>query len=648
MKPARPLLGILAAAAAVVLPPCGALGACPDPEGAAPAAAPPAAPAPEPAPRPAPGDHPLFSSGNEDWMELRGDLEAGWRSVSGKEGRYAQDVNLDGGLRLLAADLEGSALERGLLADAFSLNLRGIGDPDRLASFSIRSDEAYDLRVHSDRQEYAFRSTGDPHPFDTVREDDGGRLSFHLLRNLEVHLSEDRLHRGGDADLQEYFPDSRRNLSFPVAATLDYDGRFHSAGFDGSTGDFRFGATWSWSRAKDDSLRLLDRPGTLGRDLGRYENLSSISSESASARAGVRLWQGKADLEVQGTWNAGETDTRLREHDSYNLQNPTTYQFLDSVGQTESNTRGGSGRVDLTVLPHPDWELLARYETRFQDEIGNGVAWLRGTPSGPFTALPVSTGTDTDLQRTGLEARWRPSSAWRFRAGAEEVQETIVTRDNRLREWDPVTTAATAGTDWRPSDRFDGSLLLRESRTRNAATQLSADEGDWLSLRLRGKLDGGFHGTLFARVKRRTNEAADAFSTYDSYGCAFGQSDADGFAEASITREDFTYASDTRFVVDLNAKSNYRVRSDEAVTALTLDFSRKVKGPLRAFGSARWAEGSGGSPYLQSDASLGLGWRFSKGVELRLEGRRVVYAERDRSVDDYAARLITLSILYEF
>jgi hypothetical protein len=643
MKPALPLLGLLAAAAAVSLAPGAALGACPDPAEGTPATAPTATPATDPLPRPLPGDHPIFSSGDEDWMELRGAVEAGWRSVSGKEGRYAQDVNLDGGLRLLSADLEGTALQKGLLADSFSLSLQGLGDPDRLASFSIRADDAYDLRVHSDRQEYIFRATGDPHPFDTVREDDGARLSFHLLKNLEIHLSEDRQHRGGDAGLQEWFPNSQRNLSFPVAATIDYDGRFHSAGFDGSSGDFRFGATWSWSRAKDDSLRLLDRPGTQGQDLGLYRNLSSITSESASARAGVRLWKGKVDLEVLGTWNAGETDTLLREHDSYSVPDPD-YLFLDNAGRTESNTRGGSGRVNLTVLPHPDWEVLARYETRFQDEIGSGVA----SPGDPFAAVPISTGTDTDLQRTGLEARWRASPAWRFRAGAEEVQETIVTRDNKLREWNPDTTAVTAGTEWNPSSRFDGSLLLREARTQHASTQLSADEGDWLSLRLRGKLDGGFHGTLFARVKRRTNDAADAFSTYDSYGYVFGHSDADGFAEASITREDFTYASDTRFVVDLAAKSGHRVRSDEAVTALTLDFSRKVKGPLRAFGSARWAEGSGGAPYVQSDASLGLGWRFAMSAELRLEARRVVYAERGRGMDDYAARLITLSVLYEF
>jgi hypothetical protein len=94
--------------------------------------------------------------------------------------------------------------------------------------------------------------------------------------------------------------------------------------------------------------------------------------------------------------------------------------------------------------------------------------------------------------------------------------------------------------------------------------------------------------------------------------------------------------------------SPHRVRYDEDVLAASIDFSEKVSGPLRVFGNVRWADGSGGVPYDQSDVSLGVGWRFVKAAELRIEGRRVAYVETNRNVDDYAARMLTVSILYEF
>ena len=60
---------------------------------------------------------------------------------------------------------------------------------------------------------------------------------------------------------------------------------------------------------------------------------------------------------------------------------------------------------------------------------------------------------------------------------------------------------------------------------------------------------------------------------------------------------------------------------DESVLAATLDFSQEISGPLRAFGRARWADGTGDLPYEQVDAALGLGWRFVPSTELRAEAR---------------------------
>jgi hypothetical protein len=626
MSPALPRIALLAAALAA-------------------AALSPSARAGEPGEEPPP-EHPLFSSGTEDWMELRGAFEPGYRVVRDREGRYDQDVNLRGGLRLLSAHLEGSALQEGLWADRFAFDLSGIGDPIQHVGFEVRADDRYDLRIHSDRDAYVFRSAGDPHPFDTLRDSDGVRLSVRASKGLELRFTSERLRREGDANLDHWFPSY---LSFPVAATVDYEGLTQSAGLDGSSGALRYGASWTWGVAEDDSMRLLDRPDTPVRDLGTYRNRSDVRTGTATGRLGLRLWKGKVDLSVLGSWHAGETDTRVFGTEQWS-SSPTTPAFRRTRGVTESNSRGWTGRAEALLLLHPDWEVLARRESTSRAQDGDGVLWIRPAAASPPIPQPFFASADADLDRTGVEARWRASKEWRFRAGAEEVRERVVERDLYVDSWSPTTAAATAGADWSPSERFDASLLVREARARDPATEVSADEGRWVSFRLRARRPDGFHGTLFARLKQRTNGDADAVVSYDSYGYAFGHASPTGWMEFSITRQDTTFAADTRFASDASAPvvTAHRVRFDEDVLAANLDFSEKLLGPLRLFGAARWADGGGGVPYVQSDVSLGLGWRFVKEAELRIEGRRVAYIETNRNVDDYAARIATLSILYEF
>jgi hypothetical protein len=608
-------------------------------------------------------EHPLFTSGEEEWMELRGRIEAGVRDVRGKEGRYEQDVNLDGGFRLLDAELTGTSLQDGLWADEFSMHLRGLGDPNRLAGFRVRADGAYDLRFHADRLEYIYRATADAHPWDSTRDSVGASLSLHLGPGTVLRVTEERLRRTGDARLEMRYRDDQY---FPAAAVLAYEGRFHSAGLDGSRGDFRWGGTVSWSHADDDSVRVLEAPASNAGDTGRYRNLSDIDRRAVVGRAGLKLLDRKVDLSVTGGYHAGETDSRVRGAEAVTpLALPGT-AYTDLRATTEANARGWFGRGEVLVLPHGDWEVLGRYEARSDRVLGGADILLRdlpppSVPAGPYTPLPESSRTEADLTRTGLEVRWRASKAWRFRAGGEQVRERIVFRENelygafleRVEAWNPVTVAATAGADWTPVEGFDASLLARGTRARRAATALSADEGRTLTARLRARGTAGWHATAFARVKQRNEDSTDSSSLYDAYGWSGGHAGEGHFVELTLSRRDLSTSSDTYFVVDASSptgttRTPHRVSHDESVTQASLDFSKDVAGPLRAFGSLRWADGTGDARYAQSDLSLGLGWRLSRSAELKAEGRRVAYAEGDRSVDDYEARILTVSVAYEF
>ncbi len=509
-----------------------------------------------------------------------------------------------------------------------------------------------------DRQEHVFPGASDPHPFDTVRRDTGGRLDFRPLRGLEVHLSTRRLRRTGDAALDQHYRDDR---SLPVAATID----FHGLGFDAATGPIRFGGTWAWSRAGDDSVRTLDRPDTPQPDLGTYRNLSDVETGTATARAGVHLLDGRVDLGVVSTYSSSETSSVVQGSEVSVGTGPDGRQgtpddvawSTETRGRTESDSRGRTWRADLLVLPHPDAEVLVRVERRRADARGDADLRLRvqsppySDPSQAFGPVPQETSAKERLAREGIEARWRITPEWRLRGGAERVDERVAVRDRDTDLWTPRTTAGTAGFDFTPSERFDASVLGRVSRTADAPTSLSAEEGRGLSVRLRARRPDGWHATGFARVKQKSNGDSDAFTTYDSYGMVFGRGHDGGFFEASLTREDFTLASDTRFAVDLGVtpvKTPHRVRYDEAATSAALDFSQALSGPLRAFGSGHWTDAHGDLPFVRYDAALGLGWRFVPSTELRLEVRRISFDENGAFRDDYRSRIVTLSVRWEF
>ena len=604
-------------------------------------------------------DRAVPAAGEGDWMEMRGGFEAGVRAVTGKEGRYEQDVNLDGGFRLLAAHLEGTSEDRGAAVDAFSASIVGLGDPNRRFDFRIRADDSFDFRVFSDRLEYIYRATADPHPWDTTRDLTGASLSLDLAKNLVLRLSNDRLHREGSGDVAMRYGLDDQDL--PVAAVLDYEGWTRTASLDGTAGAFRFGGTLGWGRAEDDSVRTLVVPASAPGDTGRYRVLSSVNTGSAVARAGWKAPGGAVDLSLSGGYHEAETDSSVRTMEAITPVGLGNQGFTDWKATTEANARGWFGRAELLLLPHRDWEVLGRYEDRSNSVVGTADNWKRDVPpgfppGGPYNSQPEFTRSDADLARIGVEGRWRASRPWRFRAGAEQVRERITSLEVdslavRDRSWSPTTVAATAGADWTPNGRFDASLLARGARARDAATALSLDEGNSLSFRMRARRPDGWHATAFARLKRRTEDSADAFSTYDSYGYSMGHAGEGRSLDFTISREDLTTAADTAYIVDATvnpARSFHRVRYDESVTAFTIDMSQQVKGPLRAYGSLRWADGNGDNPYVQSDLSVGLGWRLSEVAELRAEGRRVAYLENDRSVDDYAAEILTLSVACEF
>lgn len=609
-------------------------------------------------------EHPFVERNGEKLMEVRGSLDVGYRGVSGQEGRYDQDVNLDPGVVLREARVRGDGLVDGLIVQTFSMDLVGVGDPYTAFDMRARLPEVYDFRIHFDRDESVFLGAYDPHPLDAVRGRFGGSLDFRPGRDLEIHLSTERKTREGDGTLDHLY---RQERTLPVATTSRYDGRFHSIGFDATPGIFRFGATGVFGSAADDSVRTLDRPDTPIPDRGNYAIRADFESVDVTGRAGVRLFGGKLDIGVLGGWGSASTDAEVTERAQVVLDGLDDTQgtpddepvSTETQARTEADTRHHWIRGEALWLPAERLEILARWEARNSGTNGSADVGIRdqappfNDPTVPFFVIPIDSELDSRQERASLEARWRASKQWRFRAGGEKIEERVTSRDNTpdFDFWDPETRAALAGVDWEPNDRVELSVLGRAARTKRPAEELSAEDADSLTARLRLRRPDGFRLTATTRLRQRENGEADSVASVDATALAFGHEAPEGWFEATISREQFQLESDTRFVVDLANgpnKIDARVGYEETVVAANLDFSYQVKGPLRTYGTGRAARGRGDLPYTQSDATLGLGWRLSPSMEVRGEARRAAFHDDLREQDDYAAEIWTLSIFWEF
>jgi hypothetical protein len=606
-------------------------------------------PVPEPAKTTEP-DHPGVVIEGRQVMDFRGGVEVGGRAVTGKEGRYEQDVNLDGGFRLFSAEIEGNSLEEGMAIDVLSFRLFGLGDPMQSFDFRAAAKEFYDLRFTSTREENVYRATRDPHPLDTLRVRDAGSLSVHLAERFEIHLSTERLQRRGDGVLDQYY--IPRSDYYPVAADIDFERRTHTAGFDASSGGFRFGGTGDWTGATDDALRTLDYSDAATRSEGTYRNKSRITGRGFTGRAGWKSAGGLLDLSVQGGYRTSESDTEIQE-DAVELITGAPIPYWTQVGTSEANARSRWWRGEALLAPAEGFEILGRWEETSGSVVGDADSTVNSAATDVF-----DTTADATLRRAGLEANWRATNAWRLRAGAEQVSERRTEQvgatsasDRDADVWAPSTLVGTAGVDFRPSSALDASLLARFAAANDPATALSTESGRALSFRLRARPGAGWHATGFARVKQRSTEESDSMVDYDSYGLSVGREGAGGWFELSATREEFVLEADSVVVLSTGlpvVRSPFRSEYAESVDSATLDFSVVVSGPLRCFGNARWGEGDGDIPYDQLDAGAGLGWRFVPAAEFRIEARRVSYKEPDRGVDDYSASIYTFSILWEF
>ncbi len=594
-------------------------------------------------------------------FEWRGLVEFGHRFVSrsGSRDRYATDVDLDAGFRLVDARLEGDGETDWL--DRIDLRARDVGDPWRRLSAEFGKRDRYEARFDAESRVFEYRARGDYARVSRETDQLGATLDVELSDAVTLtfgfeHHEDDgrwltqRLAGRGASPLTPVTSvDSPRRLradTTSVGLHGDLDGLRYRIGVDwldqfeverwtfdrpapgnpalresetfqsrGATTGPTFAANaereFGAFRVELDARRRdLDRDlGALGRATG-FDTVEFVTDTTARVRGdAATTWLGiGVEYEVHDRVVV-VGDLRYRDHlERLHLDQVDVTTFpgsggsvrVDDVRTQRTEQRRYTGSIGVDVEPFDDFVV----------GIGYGFAHERLVlPELPSGGLDPTRGTITD---DGVLAslRWKFAPRWTVSADVEDFGQTglaLVEQQER--------DARSHGARLRyATESVTVEVATRSRRARNAATDFRID-----------------HDRHTATVTWNVDEAIDLLASY-----AFSQID-------SRTRTNFYFDPDPTPVptlvgfrgdthtmaggLELRPRASVRWRTDAAWTRTdgsfdvrTFDLRSDLSVEVFAGGAVgaryqrlHYAQGGGGDDF---DADLVLVyWRQRFGAE---------------------------------
>jgi len=415
---------------------------------------------------------------DESQPTLHGEIRAGWRLLSGEhEGRFPQDVALKDGPRIFELDLVGTDPRPDAGVDEMEMHLSGVGDGASDYLLTLRKRHSFDLSGGYRRDSYDYVASGDPFPYDSVRE----RSFVHALwtpdGDTAVRVTWDRNDRRGHAATYGYGKDS---LTFDAPnyeprSFTDESDRF-SLGGDYGVGIFRFGLTQTVGLTGVHEQRAFDAD--------RTTELSVRSKAFTTAgKVGASLADGDLDVTLFAVRTTGPTDDRA----IFREATPETHAFTGEVDR-----RAMTWRLEAAWRPWRDWEFTVAAEKFDLVDETSGDDTTSVVPTVPPTKPLVVGDVEHRERRASVDATWDAADELRLRLGEEVLREELyVPADSHFSphgesdftnptDLSSNTFRTTAGADWRPSKKV--SLAATAHFAVNNDPQTTAaprDSDDW-------------------------------------------------------------------------------------------------------------------------------------------------------------------------
>ncbi|MBI1852681.1 MAG: MtrB/PioB family outer membrane beta-barrel protein [Planctomycetes bacterium] len=573
-------------------------------------------------------------------LRLRGSLTAGARfvKVSGNDDVFDQDVNLDGGFRLLDATLHGVTTNPEAVFDRVDAQASGIDDPVSSYRLAFAKNHRWTWSSGFRKQNWVYDSSGDFHrPFDVKREETFTDVSVDASDRVKVYTGWDELRRSGEivntrflegAGVPVREPVDQTTNRVRVGATIDF-GEF----------DVNVEEELRWFANDDSRLVLAGAPPqdtfldyhTKRRD---FTPISTVRFHSAP-------WDEKVDFSVRALYAHSDADTDLSQ-DRRSLGSPTTQD-----GSADATRNTAAIESALTVAVRDDLSLSTTGSYAETRERGS-VHIDETAPGGPRrTFLDDTTSVFKRTIKGSSEALYSPIRGLNLRGGWEaEFEDVRIDTQDR-----PLTVDSggpLVGVQTTPAKNLSIDALYRRAETDDPFTANGAETQDRLRTRVRWTSpDGWFVAPEWTRSSAR-NHDSDSRTDSTSLGASGGYARPDDF-RVSASYFWRNYRTRTESTVTLEG---VRVNEGEGFAnrehRILLDGELDVTKPFRVEGNWELVVSGGDFPFVFHRFSvrpnLDLSWNWNVFFEVSFAR----FAETHSSDDDYDAFLYLLGATYRF
>ncbi|MCE9635879.1 MAG: hypothetical protein K8T90_09255 [Planctomycetes bacterium] len=622
------------------------------------------------------------ASADRVWDDLSGEIRAGWRFLRGEEeGRFFQDRSLQDGPRIFDAVLRGDASKDDAALSSFDLSAHGIGDEE--SDYRLRASRRgmWTLDSGYSRDDYSYRSTGDPFPYDTIRERSSTHLRYTPSTRLTVRLDWDRSLRRGDSyvgqdtDIRELpappgvdadIVQSHRPLRQQSdRVTLGVD-----AAFDGG---LRFSLAETLHLAQVDDTRLYDIPAANRTAIPVREALRREVRSPAWTTVAKGAWSapgGAFDMTGIFSWTTQPTDSRVA-GTSHGYDGSYDPAGVSPRGEY-SETTGGGNEVDRKAInargeavwrPHRDWEITGALEDEtIVDDASLRLTqtrdWVRPDLTPETTRRAYDARITDRLWRASVDGEWQATETVRLRLGEEFLRESLaVPTDTRQADFGPTafdsnSWRTTVGADWDPSKVYSFSLLVRRGTNDEPHAATSSDTADEVSYRGRWKASDTFSlSTVWRHKGYQHDSVLDSASRSDSFSVGGAWTSGAFTFTPSVTWQIVDTRTDTTFF-ELNSTGFQKIRDQVAFSSrnliVNLDARYDFAKNLRGFATLSFIDSGGDYSARWDELTIGAEHDIRKDLSVGASLKSWRLDESGSSADDYTTQGAEVWLTYRF
>lgn len=618
------------------------------------------------------------------WEDMSGEVRAGWRFLHGEEeGRFFQDTSLQDGPRIFDFVLRGETARPDANVSSFEAEAHGVGEEDQ--DYRLRFGRGNEWSVDGGyrRDDFSYRSTGDPFPYDTRRERSDVRFRFAPSERLTIRLDWDRSLRRGDAwtgqdsDLRFDAPAGVDPDLVQAHRPLDQQSDRVTLGADAVfEGGFRASLAESWRLAQVEDFRTYDIPPERRGDEPIREDLQRDVRSPSWTTIAKAAWApvgGPLDVTAIFSWMRQDAESRVtgaaQGYDPRFKPDPNPND--ERLGAFTETTSGGNDtdrtwidwRVESSWRPLEDWEFTGAFEE--ETIVDDASIRLRRRRTFEDASLAPETSTEesdariTDrLLRASLEAEWQVREDLRLRFGEEWLQEDLeVPNDTRGSDLVPTDFASTSwrtvlGTDWDARKDLSFSVLARIAQNDEPHAATSFEAGDDISFRSRWKASDTLSLSSVYRYKRyRNDQELDSAADAHSASVAASWTHGSFTATPNVTWQSVETWTDTTFydtskigTQPLEDQVSYQTRD----LIVSLDLRYEFAANLRGFFTGTLADSGGSYEARWDDLSLGAEIDLRENLTLGAALRGWRLDESGTDADDYTAQGLEIWLTFRF